>query len=368
MGKTQAGAFAPPDCKRPMPRQHGAGQPWRIPFVTTEERNAIAAICLMAALADGQKDAREREQLKGIYENLGDPSMAEVLQRVLMKKTTLAEEAASLTSDETRMLAFELAVCVCDADEVTSPEEQRFLDTLRGALGLNTETTAPVEQAAAAIAAAAPAIPVTMADDAPAQTAPPIPPAPAMPASTPPAVMPAQTSAAPDPAPDIDASIKKYAILCAALELLPQSLATMAVVPLQMKLVYEIGQRHGYALDRAHIKEFIAIAGVGLGAQVVEQYARKLLGGVLRMAGGKMLGGLGKSAAGPAVAFATTYALGQVAKQYYGGGRSMRDVDLKALFSSELTRAQGLYGDYAGAVQQQAKTVNLTQLFQSVKS
>ncbi len=335
--------------------------------MTTEERNAIAAICLMAALADGQKDAQEREQLKGIYENLGDPAMAGVLQRVLLKKTSLAEEAAVLTSEETRMLAFELAVCVCDADEITSPEEQLFLDNLRAVLGINAEIAAPVEQAAAAIAASAPATPVQMAYDEPAVTAAPIPLASATPQSTPPAVIPAQTSAAPDPSPAVDASIKKYAILCAALELLPQSLATMAVVPLQMKLVYEIGQRYGYALDRAHIKEFIAIAGVGLGAQVVEQYARKLLGSVLKMAGGKMLGGLGKSAAGPAVAFATTYALGQVAKQYYGGGRSMKDVDLKALFTSEMTRAQGLYGDYAGAVQQQAKTVNLTQLFQSVK-
>lgn len=332
--------------------------------MTTEERDSIAAICLMAALADGQKDAREREQLKGIYENLGDPAMAGVLQRVLLKKSSLAQEAAALTSEETRMLAFELAVCVCDADEVTSPQEQRFLDELRSALGITAATAAPLESAAAAIASAPVDVPVTMPLEAAtaATASAPAPAPPPVPATMPPAV-----NAKEDPGPAIDASIQKYAILCAALELLPQSLATMAVVPLQMKLVYEVGQRYGYALDRAHIKEFIAIAGVGLGAQVVEQYARKLLGGVLKMAGGKMLGGLGKSAAGPVMAFATTYALGQVAKQYYGGGRSMQDVDLKALFASEMTRAQGLYGDYAGAVQQQAKTVNLTQLFQSVK-
>lgn len=52
-------------------------------------------------------------------------------------------------------------------------------------------------------------------------------------------------------APDLDRTIVNRAILAGGLELLPQSLATMAIVPVQMKLVHEIGRVHGYALDGA---------------------------------------------------------------------------------------------------------------------
>jgi len=53
-------------------------------------------------------------------------------------------------------------------------------------------------------------------------------------------------------------------------------------------LVYRIGKAHGYELDRGHLRELLGVAGVGLTSQVVEGYARKLLGGLL----GKMGGGL----------------------------------------------------------------------------
>ena len=75
--------------------------------------------------------------------------------------------------------------------------------------------------------------------------------------------------------------ILNYSILNGALELLPQSLASMAIIPLQMKMVYRIGKSHGYELDRGHIKDFIATLGVGLTSQYVEQFGRKLVGGLL---------------------------------------------------------------------------------------
>ena len=40
----------------------------------------------------------------------------------------------------------------------------------------------------------------------------------------------------------------------AALELLPESLASMAILQLQMRLVYKIGQAYGYELDQAHMR------------------------------------------------------------------------------------------------------------------
>ena len=43
----------------------------------------------------------------------------------------------------------------------------------------------------------------------------------------------------------IDSMMLKYVILNGALELLPQPIATMAIIPLQMKMVYRIGGVHG---------------------------------------------------------------------------------------------------------------------------
>ena len=97
----------------------------------------------------------------------------------------------------------------------------------------------------------------------------------------------------------------------------------MAIIALQIKLVYRIGKAYGHELDKGHIKEFIATAGVGLTSQYVEQIGRKLLGGLLGGIAGGLGRGLGRAATGVAFSFATTYALGQLAKRYYAGGRQM---------------------------------------------
>ena len=45
--------------------------------------------------------------------------------------------------------------------------------------------------------------------------------------------------------------------------------------------VARIGLAHGYELDRGHIKDFLAAAGVGMTGQYVEQFGRRLIGGLL---------------------------------------------------------------------------------------
>ena len=77
---------------------------------------------------------------------------------------------------------------------------------------------------------------------------------------------------------DHDRMIPNDAILNGALELLPNSLATMAIIPLQMKMVCRIGKSYGYELDRGHIKDFLATAGLGMVSQYVEQVGIRLLG------------------------------------------------------------------------------------------
>jgi hypothetical protein len=166
---------------------------------------------------------------------------------------------------------------------------------------------------------------------------------------------------------ELDRSILNYAILNGALELLPQSWASMAIVPLQIKMVYSIGQAHGVALDQGHIKEFIAAAGVGITSQYVEQMGRKLLGGLL----GTVLGGLGRGAgsagAGMAMSFATTYALGQLAVRYYGGGRQMNTQLLRDTYQDLLGPARQMQGALLPQMQERARTLDVSKVLDMVR-
>jgi uncharacterized protein (DUF697 family)/tellurite resistance protein len=301
------------------------------------EQEAILTLCLMAAFADGGKDDRERAEIKRICESLPDVRASALYQKVLLRQVTLRDAAAPLTATEHRQLAYEMAVCIAEADDALSEPEQLFLNELRAGLGLSAGATASFEKQVEAVATE----PVT------------------------PPIMPAAAAAVEA---EVEKTILKYSILNAALELLPDSLATMAIVPLQMKMVYGVGARYGHQLGRGHIKELLAAAGVGLTSQVVEGYARKLIGGLLGKAGGGLLRGLGKQAASSGLTFATTYALGHMAKQYYSGGRTLSALQLRELFESFKTKAQSLHGQHAAAIEQQAGKVNIAELLPLIRS
>ncbi len=174
---------------------------------------------------------------------------------------------------------------------------------------------------------------------------------------------------------EIDAMVRNYAILTGAMELLPNTLATMAIIPIQAQMVYRIGKVHGYTLDSGHIKEFVGAAGIGMTGQVLEGFATKLLGGFVRKIGGAvagklvggLLGGAVSMATGPAVTFATTYAIGMVAKQYYGGGRKLGAVDLRTLFSRQFEAAKGLYERHAPEIASRANGLDVGQVMRMVR-
>jgi uncharacterized protein (DUF697 family)/tellurite resistance protein len=305
-----------------------------------QEQKAILTACLMAAFADGNKHARERAEIKSIAESLaGEASinLSALVQDVLLKRVSLPALTAALSTSQSRQLAYEMAVCVCDADGAQSPAEREFLITLRDALGVDAGT-AEAFAAKAEKMAEVPIAPMT----------------PVAAAST----MGRE---------EIDKAILDAAILNGAVELLPESLATMAIIPLQMRLVYRIGKSYGYELDRGHIKDFLATAGVGLTSQYLEQAGRKLLGGLLRGVGGGLLGGLGKQAVSSGMSFASTYALGQVARHYYAGGRTLNAQMLRDAFSEILGEAKTLHSRYLPQMQAQARTLDAGRLLNLVQ-
>jgi uncharacterized protein (DUF697 family) len=289
--------------------------------LTTSEIEAILTVCLIASFADGDKHEREHQQIKKITDSFagGEIDIAALYQEVLLRNPEIGAVAARLLTPGARQLAYEMAVCVCDADDVRNAAEQQFLDQLRAALVLPAASTQPLDAEATALAT----IPVS--------------------------------SSAPAQSEETDAMILRYAIVGGALELLPQTMATLAIVPMQAKMVYRIGSQRGIELDRKSIVEFMATVGIGLASQVFEGFARRLTRGLGKAAAGKMGGKIGDAVGGIAISFGATYALGQLAKLYYDSGRSLRMDTLKAKYPPLLAEGKTLAQKYTTQITEQSQ-------------
>ncbi|HYG34014.1 MAG TPA: TerB family tellurite resistance protein [Clostridia bacterium] len=306
--------------------------------LSEQEQKAIICICVLAAFADGAQHEVERAQIDHIVKGFseGNLDLVSAYQDVLGGKLTLPQVADQLQGSSAKALAYEMAACVCNSDGALNELEKKFLADLRQRLQLDIPSTEAYLQTTQAIVDQPLAAPVPPAIDASREA-------------------------------DLDRMILNASILNGALEIMPQTLATMAVVPLQMRLVYQIGKRYGYELDRRHIGDFLATVGIGLSSQVFEGFARKLVSGFARGMAGKFLGGLAGQATGSAFAFATTYALGQLAKRYYSGGRTLSTEQLKESFSSLLDNARSLQNRYSGEIVQKSRQINISQLLPLIK-
>ena len=77
--------------------------------------------------------------------------------------------------------------------------------------------------------------------------------------------------------------------------------------------------------------------------------------------------GVGSAGAGMAMSFATTYALGQLAIRYYGGGRQMSTQLLRETFQDLLGPARQLQTTLLPQIQDRARTLDATQILQMVR-
>lgn len=351
--------------------------------MTSEDIRATLTLCLMASFADGEKHDREREQIRQVAEGLaGDQqiNLPGLYQDVLLRRVQLPAVLAQISNTESRQLAYEMAVCVCEADGHTSPKEQAFLAEVRKAWGMGgAASSAPA--AAAAVAAASYASTASSFDaqaesvaEAPLQgTLPEAVAIPNQPSAPHPAAVDQLTGTAAQRRPgkltaaEMDSKILKSAIMNGAIELLPENLSTLAIIPLQMRLVYQIGQTYGYELDKGHIKDLLGALGVGLTSQYLEEAGRKLLGGLLGKAGKGIFGGLGKQAVSSGMSFASTYALGHVANQYYAGGRQLSTEMLKDAYQHVMQDGRQLQSRYLPQMQETARGLNTAKILQMVR-
>ncbi len=325
-----------------------------------QQTRSILTVALMAAFADGLKDERERETIRQLADALGAEASLDLpawYRDVLLSKPDLAEVVKPLDSPGLRQYAYEMAVGVVNADGSQNAAEAAFLARLSAALGLEARAAEATAREASELAAAG-----AVTSAAPATAIPAVPVAPVAAAAAGTVLGKATLSDA-----ELDKTILTASITNAALELLPESIATMAIIPLQMRLVYRIGKAYGYEMDTSHAKDFIATLGVGLTSQYVEQFGRKLLGGLLGGLGGGIGRSVGRQAVSSGLAFATTFAIGRVAQRYYAGGRTLDAAALKQTFTGLLAEARGMAPQYQSQIEQAARTIDTRNLVSLVR-
>jgi uncharacterized protein (DUF697 family)/tellurite resistance protein len=299
----------------------------------TTDRAPLIAIAMLAARADGRTDSAEQQAVDAVVQRVGNPDVTRLAEQVAAGQFQVADLAALLSDQEARRTAYEGALAIITADGAADPGERAFLEALRTALGFSAADVAAADQTAGAFVGT----PVTV------------------------------TQAGPGPG-ATDEFILQQAILTGACEVLPDQLASIAVLPLQLRLVYQIGQRHGQKLDVNQVKDLAATLGLSAATQSIEGVVMKLVGGI---AGG-LLGGLGRGAArvatGAVITFGATYALGHTADQYYRQGRRLSVGDLKELFAKFQEDAKTIYPRVEQQIRTQAGSLNLQSLLGSLRT
>lgn len=285
--------------------------------MNTTDHAPLIAIAMLAARADGSTGSAEQRAVDAVVARIGSPDVSLLAEQVAAGQLRVADLAAKLSDDEARRTAYEGALAICNADGPANAAEQAFLEELRGALGV----AAPV----------------------------------------------AEVHTGAPPAGPLDDFILQQAILTGALEILPDRLANIAILPLQLRLVYQIGQRHGQKLDSNQVKDLAATLGLGVAAQGMEGVVMNVIGGLTKGLLGGLVGGAARVATGAAISFSATYALGHVADQYYAQGRSLSRNDLLALFDRFKQDAKTIYPRVQSQIQARSGTLNLQSLLAGLR-
>lgn len=301
--------------------------------MTQKDAEVIITIAAQAAVADGNRSAGELSEISAAATRLGLTNADAVVQRAAAAPQDILVLAESLSSDDARRAAYEIAVAVCNVDGVADEKEIAFLQRLSMSLGAGI-ATAEMSAIASVATLTGKVMPPPVPTDAQSPSQPPAP-------------------------GELDAMILDQAILTAAMEVLPDRLSNMAILPLQLRMVYTIGQRYGQQMNAAQVKDLAATFGLGAAAQFMESIVRKTFGGLAGGLLGSLLGGATGLAAGAAVSFAATYALGHASAQYYAQGRRLSAADMKALFTRFQKEAETLYPRVQDRIQSVAKGTNL---------
>lgn len=259
---------------------------------TEAEALASLKVLVCVARADGKITPEEKHALEDALAGVKLPA-GTTFASLLKENIDLDAEMKRIAAPEARDAAFNGAYAMAHADGHASPEEVALLDRVREGLKVPKDRATLLGRV------------FGEAKDT---------------------VLPSNISAVSDPAKraaEIKEDILKYSIFTAILGAFPVpgiSLATdFAVVGLQLKMVRDVGQYWGHKVDNQAAKSLLYGVGLGTGARIAVSQVAKLV---------PIFG----SAVGATTSFASTWALGRVADQYFSSGGKADVATLKDAF------------------------------------
>ena len=282
-----------------------------------EMTDAHLALAVLAARADEAGVPAEAEELEQLASNLAAELPGEV------DSAHMADYAEALSAPERRHGAYATALAVCRADGKLSKRERAFLRELGGALGLSRDERRALRQDADALVGTS-----RRASEASINE-------------------------------EVDDIVRNAALLAGALELLPQTIGTIGIVGLQVRMVKRIAKQYGKDPSTAKAREFLATVGVGLAGQALEIHVRRAAKHLHKQG---FLGRLAGHLAGPGFTFATTYALGELAQRYYSGGQSLDREELRGTFTDLYESAKRLAVESDDAIRSRAAGLGIGDL------
>jgi uncharacterized protein (DUF697 family) len=145
---------------------------------------------------------------------------------------------------------------------------------------------------------------------------------------------------------EVDSDVIKYSVMSAVLGSFPVpgvAIATdMGVVALQVKMVRDIGQYWGHKLDRAAATSLLGGLGLGTGMRIAVTNLAKLVPGW-----GSVVGGT--------ASFASTWALGKVARKYFESGMKADVAGLKTEFQSAEKEGRAVFAKHETEIESKRK-------------
>jgi uncharacterized membrane protein YebE (DUF533 family) len=108
---------------------------------------AVVRTMVAAALADGELDAREKQAIESRLEESGlAPEQVQRIHKDLVLPPSTGELAKMVSDRDERRTLFRFAALVTEADQQVSEVERRWLEQLAGALGIEAEERARLEE------------------------------------------------------------------------------------------------------------------------------------------------------------------------------------------------------------------------------
>ncbi len=294
--------------------------------MTIRENEAVASLKILAAVAraDGSVHNDERKSLSAALEVLELEKPVKIEDLLGSDDgIDVVGELKKLESPEAREQVYRSAFFMAYADGSCTKEEQSLLDLIAAETGVTPEQRQSLERLF-------------------------------VPAAQRTSLLPTKATAIDDPEQRgtiVKNQILKYAALSAVLGAFPipgLAIATdLAVIALQVKMVRDIGQYWGSAVDHNAAKSMLYGMGLGTGARLAVNNLAKLLPGW-------------GSAVGATTSFASTYALGKVIDKFFAADAKADLASLKDDFKAAEKEGKATYAERKDEVAAQGVEANAT--------